>query len=70
MTDAMTFTRIYGTTSDTTNHVYMPLPYTSVAALTGNVEILVDDTSVNVTVGATVPATFDETYIILEYLKQ
>lgn len=63
-----TFTRIYGTASDTTGLTYIPLPYASSTAA-NNIEIHIDVTNVNIITGIDRTA-FDTTYVILEYLKQ
>lgn len=64
----VSFTRIYGVTSDTTNFVYKPIPNASATAA-DIIEVSVDQTNVYVTAGANI-TTFDTTYVILEYLKQ
>jgi hypothetical protein len=63
---ATTFTRIYGTASDTTNLEYIPLPYSS-ASGTSNIELFVDSTNVNI-ITASNRSTFTTTYIVLEYI--
>lgn len=63
-----TFTRIYGCSSDTTNRVYIPIPYADTAAVATNVELFVDATNINVITG-TNRTSFDTTYIILEYMQ-
>ena len=63
-----TFTRIYGTASDTTNREFIPLPY-STGVLANNIELYVDATNVTVVTGADW-SSYDTTYIVLEYLKQ
>ena len=63
-----TFTRIYGTASDTTNRVYKPIPYASATDVAHNIELYVDATNVNV-ISGTNYSSFDTTYIILEYLQ-
>lgn len=61
-----TFTRIYGTASDTTGFNYIPLPYAS-ATGADNIELSVDAT--NVIVETTTNRTnFNVTYIVLEYI--
>lgn len=62
----ITFTRIYGTASDTTNFVYIPLPLAGNAA---PISMLVDDEDVFVTT-TNDRTDYDTTYIVLEYLKQ
>ena len=61
------FTRIYGTSSDTTNRLYIPLPYASSVAA-NNIEVSVDATNVTITTGKDMTA-YTVTYVILEYLK-
>lgn len=63
-----TFTRIYGTASNTTALTYIPLPYASTPAVANNIELSVDATNVNVRTAANYSA-YDTTYIILEYLQ-
>jgi hypothetical protein len=63
-----TFTRIYGTASDTTGFNYIPLPYASVTA-NSNIELSVNATQVTITPGAGTNRTnFDTVYVVLEYL--
>lgn len=62
-----TFTRIYGTASDTTDNLYIPIPYASASAVADNIELNVDATNVNVTTGSD-RTNFTTTYIILEYI--
>ena len=69
-TAATTFTRIYGTASDTTAMAYVPLPYAATTGAADCIELWVDATKVYVRTGAAWPATYNKTYIILEYLKQ
>ncbi len=67
VTAATTFTRIYGTSSDTTDLDYIPLPYASASGTT-NVELYVDNTNVNI-ITASDRSSFNITYIILEYIQ-
>ena len=61
------FTRIYGTTSDPAGQIYLPIPYaTSTAA--DIIELYVDDTYINITVGKDRSA-FTTTYVVIEYLE-
>jgi len=66
-TGGTTFTRIYATASDTTNRVYIPIPYAS-PTLANNIEINVDATNVNITTGSNRSA-FNVCYVILEYIQ-
>lgn len=68
ITDGYTFTRIYGTASDTTGHNYIPLPYASSVAA-DIIELKVNDTHVIITV-ASDKSDFNQTYVVLEYIKQ
>ena len=61
------FTRIYGTASDVSGKNFIPIPYVS-ATTADIVEINIDSTNVNVTVGKDMSA-FTKVYIVLEYLK-
>lgn len=67
ITGTTTFTRIYGTASDTTDKIYIPLPFASPTA-TDSIELYVDSTNVGVITGNNESA-FTITYIILEYLQ-
>lgn len=67
ITPAVTFTRIYATSSDTTNKNYIPIPYAS-ASGTDNIQLDVDATNVTITT-ASDRTTFTVTYVVLEYLK-
>lgn len=66
---AVTFTRIYGTASETTSLLYIPLPYASPTALNLNIELSVTATNVVVTTAVDYSA-YTVCYIVLEYLKQ
>lgn len=68
VTTDWTFTRIYATASDTTNRVYIPIPYAS-PTLANNVELYVDSTNVTIVTGSN-RSSFDTTYVVLEYIKQ
>lgn len=61
------FTRIYGTSSDKTGLIFIPLPYSS-SVLANNIELWVDSTNVNISTSADYSA-YTVTYIVLEYLK-
>lgn len=61
------FTRIYGVASETTTPVYYPLPYAS-AGGAANISLDVDGTNVNITNNSGV--TFDDCYVVLEYVKE
>lgn len=62
-----TFTQIYGCASDTTNLMYVPIPYAS--ATGDNIELKVNQTQVTIMVNSSSWATYDTTYVILKYLK-
>ncbi len=67
LTSATTFTRIYGTASDTTNKIYIPIPF--VETLGNNIQLDVDAT--NVTITTTIDYTnFNVCYVILELIQQ
>jgi len=68
ITDDVTFTRIYATASDTSNHEYIPLPYSSSVAA-DNIELWVDATKVYIKTGIN-RTSYDTCYVVLEYLKQ
>jgi len=59
------FTRIYGVSSDSANKTYLPIPYATATAI-DVIELYVDDTYVNITTGKN-RASFDTTYVVLEY---
>lgn len=63
-----TFTRIYGAASDTTNKVYIPLPYSS-PVLVNNIELKIDGTNVTIITGND-RTSFNVCYVIVEYIKQ
>ena len=67
ITDAVTFTRIYGVASDTSAHSYIPLPYAS--TIVDHIELYVDGTNVNV-VTLSNRTNYTVCYIVVEYLKQ
>lgn len=69
-TTAFTFTRIYGTASDTTGLTYLPIPYASQAAATSSIELSVDATNVIIDTGAVDRTAYDTCYVVLEYIKQ
>jgi len=61
------FTRIYATASDPVGLTYIPIPYAS-PVLANNIEINVDATNVNITVGSN-RSNYTICYVILEYIK-
>jgi len=63
ITTGFTFTRIYGCASDTTNRNYTPIPNAN-----SDIRITVNATNVVITTSANY-ATYDTTYVVLEYLK-
>lgn len=65
--ESVTFTRIYGTSSDTTNKLYIPLPYSS-STLINNIELWVEGDYVKITTAADWSAC-TKTYVVLEFLK-
>lgn len=66
-TTSTTFTRIYGTASNTTGLTYIPLPFAS-PTLNKNIQLDVDSTNVNVTTAIDYSA-YNICYIILEYIQ-
>lgn len=64
---ATSFTRIYATASDQVGLNYIPIPYAS-PVLANNIELSVDGTNVNITVGSNRSA-FTVCYVVLEYLQ-
>jgi hypothetical protein len=67
ITAAVTFTRIYGAASDTTDSLYIPLPYVSTSG--DSVELNLDGTNVNITTSSDM-SSYTICYVIVEYLKQ
>ena len=67
VTEGFTFTRIYGTASDTTGLTYIPIPYASNTA-GDNIELEVTSTNVVITTAANY-SNYNVTYVVLEYLK-
>lgn len=70
VTSNTVFTRIYATASDSTNNVYVPIPFIDVSSTVaaGNIEIYVDAT--NIVITPTGDATnFDVCLVVLEYLQ-
>jgi len=61
------FTRIYGVASDSTNKLYLPIPYATATAI-DIIELFVDSVNVNITTGKDRTA-YDTTYVVLEYLE-
>ncbi len=61
-----TFTRIYATASDTTDELYIPLPYVDAGG--NNIALDVDDTNVTITTSSD-RTNFNVCYVILEYLQ-
>lgn len=67
-TTTTTFTNYWALANDTTNQVYVKIPYAGVTY--GNIEMYVDNTNVYINTGATIPsAALSTTYIVLEYLQ-
>lgn len=67
ITPTTTFTRIYGTASNSTGETYIPLPYASPTAA-NSIEISVDSTNVNITTAISYSA-YMSCYAILEYIQ-
>lgn len=67
VTQATTFTRIYGAASDTAGLTYIPLPYAS-PVLANNIELSVDATNISITTGSN-RTNYTITFIIVEYLQ-
>ena len=61
------FTRIYGVASDSTNKVYLPIPYATATAI-DIIELYVDSTNINITTGKD-RTSFDTTYVVIEYIE-
>lgn len=70
--DNVTFTRIYGTASDTSApREYIPLPFVDVSGTVtaGSVELHLDGTNINITTTGN-GTNFNVCYVVLEYLKE
>lgn len=67
VTNGYTFTRIYGTASNTAGLLYIPIPYAS-SVLLNNIELSVSNVNVTITTGIDRTA-FTICYVVLEYLK-
>ncbi len=68
VTQQYSFTRIYGTASNSLGGSFLPIPYASSTA--GRViELSVDATNVHIITGSDMTA-YTSTYIVLEYIKQ
>jgi hypothetical protein len=63
-----TFTRIYGTATNTTALTALPLPYVDPSSLANGILLSVNGTNVNVKTAANYSA-YNVTYIVLEYIK-
>lgn len=66
-TAATSFVRIYATATDPVGLNYIPIPYAS-PVLANNIELSVDATNVNITVGVNRSA-FTICYVVLEYIQ-
>ncbi len=66
-TAATSFTKIYATATDPVGLNYIPIPYAS-PVLVNNIELNVDATNVNITVGSNRSA-FTICYVVLEYIQ-
>ena len=62
------FVKIYAVATDPVGLNYIPIPYAS-SVLANNIELSVDSTNVNITVGVNRSA-FTICYVVLEYLQQ
>lgn len=67
-TTNITWTRIYGTATNSTTKVGLPLPYASSIDLAHNIDLFVTATQVTISTGTNYSA-FDQTVVVLEYLK-
>ena len=65
----ITFTHIYGAASDPVGFNYIPIPYSSNAAATAQVQIDVDATNVIIDTGTINRSNFTLTLIVLEFMK-
>lgn len=61
------FTRIYATASDSTNKVYLPIPYSS-STSADIIELHVDNTNVNIKTGKD-RTSYDTVYVVIEYIE-
>lgn len=67
ITDAFTFTHIYGTASDVTGNSYIPLPFVDTSG--NNIELNVDATNINI-ITTSDRTNYTVCYVVVEYLKQ
>ena len=63
-----TFTRIYGTATNTTGFAAIPLPYVHATA-TSTIRLDVSATQVIITSGGLNYSAYDTTYVVLEYIR-
>ena len=63
------FTRIYGTSTNSTQTSFIPLPYSSCTSVADNIELFIDDKNINITTNAD-QSDYINTYVVLEYIKQ
>lgn len=67
VTSGFTFTRIYGSATNSAVNSFIPLPYSS-STLNKNIELNADNINVNITTAIDY-SSYINTYVVLEYLK-
>lgn len=67
--NATSFTRIYGCSTNPITMQYLPIPYSSCTSVANNIELSVDSNNVYITTGINQSA-YTTTYVILEYVKE
>jgi hypothetical protein len=70
VTNTFSFVKIYGVATDPTSVTFIPIPYSSAASITDNLELSADATNVYITTGGTDYSAYTTTYVILEYIKE
>jgi hypothetical protein len=69
-TTTFSFVKIYAVATNPTAVTFIPIPYSSAAAVTDNLEITVDSTNVNITTGGKDYSAYTITLVTLEYIKE
>ena len=63
------FTRIYAASTNSTQTLFIPIPYASCTSVADNIELYVDNININIVTGAD-QSDYINTYVVLEYMKQ
>jgi len=62
--------KVYGASTNQTTSNFIPIPYSSVTAVTDNLELWIDQTNVNIATGGMDYSAYTITYIVFEYVKE